>query len=202
VRILPWLAVAAAVLCLPFAALADDWTNLRYAVYNNQEAEVVKLLDGGVDVNLADAEGWTALHVAAEQGNQRMVSYLLARGANPDLKTKTGRTAYDVAQGYAGVQAVLKAKMTPAADPFAAYLGTGDKTPAPQTPPAPPAPAARPAAKAAAKPAAKSTAKPAAADHCKVMWREARALCDIEDTSCNMSASIRYQSCQKKGTWY
>ena len=83
-RILARLAAVAAALLLPFAAPmaahADDWTNLRYAVYMKQEAEVVRLLDSGIDVNLANEEGWTALHVAAEQGDLRMVNYLLARG--------------------------------------------------------------------------------------------------------------------------
>lgn len=44
--------------------------------------------------------------------------------------------------------------------------------------------------------------QPAASDHCKQMWREATALCGIGATSCNTSAHIRYQSCQKKGAWY
>lgn len=207
----------AAALCLPFAApvmaLADSWTDLRYAIYMNQEAEVVKLLDSGVDINLQNEEGWTALHVAAEQGSLRMVNYLLARGADANLKTKTGRTAYDVAQGYDEVRAALKAKMAPADDPFASVVGAKAPAPAPTSPtraaqgttatkPAAVKPAPAKTAPAASPPA--QSPKPAAAadDHCKVMWREARALCSIDDTSCNMSASIRYQSCQKKGTWY
>lgn len=46
--------------------------------------------------------------------------------------------------------------------------------------------------------------KPAAGEdaHCKKMWQEATALCGIGATSCNISASIRYQSCLQKGTWY
>lgn len=305
------LAAVAAALCIPFSAHADDWTNLRYAVYMNQEAEVVRLLDSGIDINLQNEEGWTALHVAAEQGQLRMVSYLLARGADPNIKTKAGRTAYDVSEGYGEVRAALKAKMAPPADPFAAYLGGGaaamPAAPASAAPTTPPAPVRAPAAAGttssrngpndgrnasnrarleardavwynnraeleaildaglpinsldetgretllhaaawrdrvdiarmlldrgasktirdkdgklaadyaqspamrdllgapapAAKPAAKPVSK-ATEDHCKKMWNEARALCSINDTSCNMSASIRYQSCQQKGTWY
>ena len=39
-------------------------------------------------------------------------------------------------------------------------------------------------------------------DHCKRMWREATALCGIGNTSCNTSAHIQYQQCQRTGTWY
>ena len=302
-RIVTRLAAVAAALCIPLAApiaaQADNWTNLRAAVYYNQEAEVVKLLDSGIDINLQNEEGWTALHVAAEQGMLRMVNYLLARGADPNIKTRTGRTAYDVSEGYGEVRAALKAKMAPATDPFAAYLGpdggTGRTPGAAQPRPATPAPAARrPAASGTSSsvpgraprllardavwynnkaelesllddglpinsldgdsretllhaaawrnrieivrmllargasttirdkdgklardyaqtpemrallgaPAQSAAPKGAADDHCKKMWNEARALCSINDTSCNMSASIRYQSCQKKGTWY
>lgn len=105
------------------AAWADAWTDLRAAVYYNQEAEVVRLLDSGVDINMQNGEGWTALHVAAEQGQARMVRYLLARGADPNAKTARGKTAYDVAAGYSEVQGLLKAKMRAADDPFGAYLG-------------------------------------------------------------------------------
>ena len=309
-RLVIRLAAVAAAFCIPLAAHADNWTNLRAAVYYNQEAEVVKLLDSGIDINLQNEEGWTALHVAAEQGQLRMVNYLLARGADPNIKTKTGRTAYDVSEGYGEVRAALKAKMAPAVDPFAAYLGPNGGTgrspqAAPARPPAAPAAAAPSTAPVARRPAAAATgsssipgraprlqardavwynnkadlealldaglpinsldgdsretllhaaawrnrveivkmllargasrtirdkdgklardyaqtpemrallgapaqsAKPAPAkaadDHCKKMWNEARALCSINDTSCNMSASIRYQSCQQKGTWY
>lgn len=48
-------------------------------------------------------------------------------------------------------------------------------------------------------------ARPAAAtddSHCRRMWREATALCGMGATSCNTSAHIRYQQCQKTGTWY
>lgn len=52
-------------------------------------------------------------------------------------------------------------------------------------------------------PAAPKPSTPTAADdHCKKMWHEATALCGLGATSCNMSASIRYQACLKKGTWY
>jgi hypothetical protein len=117
------------------AAHADGWTDLRGAIYWNQEAEVARLLDGGADINMRNSEGWTPLHVAAEQGMVRMVRYLLARGADANARTNTGRTPYDVASGYAEVQALLKAKMASPTDPFAAHLGAGgpqSQAPAPQ----------------------------------------------------------------------
>lgn len=58
--------------------------------------------------------------------------------------------------------------------------------------PAAPARPARPSRPAAA----------TAGDHCQRMWREATALCGLGATSCNTSAHIRYQQCQKTGTWY
>lgn len=147
------LAVVSA-LMVPLISWADSWDNWRYAVKNKQDAEVVRMLDAGQDINMQNEEGWTALHVAAEDGNERMVRYLLARGARTDIKTKTGRTAYDVAEGYSAVRAAIREKMAPAADPFAPYLGTAAAPPpgaAPRTPPAAPrAPAAAPAAKPAA----------------------------------------------------
>ncbi|HEX8433665.1 ankyrin repeat domain-containing protein [Archangium sp.] len=126
-------------------ARADDWSEIRAAVYYTDDAKLAQLLDSGVDINIQDSDGWTPLHVAAEQGLLRTVNYLLARGANPNIKTTRGRTAYDVASGYAQVQAALKAKMAPPQDPFAPYLNQGarpgvNKTQPPVAQPAPASP--------------------------------------------------------------
>ncbi|MCR5878745.1 ankyrin repeat domain-containing protein [Phenylobacterium sp. J367] len=96
-----------------------------------QDAEVVRMLDAGQDIDMQNEEGWTALHVAAEDGNERMVRYLLARGARTDLKTTRGRTAYDVAEGYSAIRAAIRAKMAAPVDPFAPYLGGGGQAPGP-----------------------------------------------------------------------
>ncbi|MGA0604419.1 ankyrin repeat domain-containing protein [Phenylobacterium sp. VNQ135] len=130
-------AAVAAVALLPLAALADSWDNWRYAVKMGQEAEVVRMLDAGQDIDMQNEEGWTALHIAAEDGNERMVRYLLARGARTDLKTTRGRTAYDVAEGYSAIRAAIRAKMAPPADPFAPYLGGAAAAPAKGRPAAP-----------------------------------------------------------------
>ena len=266
-------------------AWADGWTDLRAAVYYNQEAEVARLLDSGVDVNMQNEEGWTALHVAAEQGQVRMVRYLLARGADANIKTARGRTAYDVAAGYSEVQSILKAEMAPEVDPFAEYLGDGAGGNTGNGGAQPPgrngndgrSDAMRPRLEArdavwynnpgdlialldagldvnmlddggetllhaaawrdrieiariliarGANPnirdgdgklprdyaqspemrallgAPTQTPVTEEDDHCKRMWREATALCGIGNTSCNTSAHIQYQQCQRTGTWY
>lgn len=128
-------AAIAAVFLLPFTAVADSWDNWRYAVKMGQDAEVVRMLDAGQDIDMQNEEGWTALHVAAEDGNERMVRYLLARGARTDLKTTRGRTAYDVAEGYSAIRSAIRAKMAAPVDPFAPYLGGGPA--AAKTPPTP-----------------------------------------------------------------
>lgn len=270
-------------------ACADDWTNIRGAVYYGREEEVVRLLDSGIDVNIQNSEGYTLLHVAAADGNLRMVQYLLARGADPNVRNMNHQTPYDVASGYAQVQKALKAKMAPPKDPFAAYLppDQGNKRP-PNLGAAPrPAPVAgandsdtlkkareavwynnivelesyldagldvnksddlaretllhtaawrdridiarmlisrganagamdkdgkRPADYAQSDamkkllgPAGPKTPQKASDnqdDHCKKMWREATYLCGWGNYSCNISASVRYQECIERGTWY
>jgi hypothetical protein len=144
VRVLLALLAVAGALAAPVQGRAETWDNWRYAVKYGRDAEVVRMLDAGHDINMQNEEGWTALHVAAEDGNERMVRYLLARGARTDIKTRTGRTAYDVAEGYSGVRAAIREKMAPPADPFAPFLGG-----APAGAQAPPAAQARPVAPAA-----------------------------------------------------
>lgn len=281
-------------------AHTDPWTDLRAAVYYNQEAEVVRLLDSGVDINMQNSDGWTVLHVAAEQGMLRMVQYLLARGADPNIRTTRGRTAFDVAAGYPSVQAELKKHMAPEVDPFADVLGPNGQggTARPAGPAPTPGGAAcstgsrngadgrsaamRPRLEArdavwynnpgdlvalldcglnvnmlddggetllhaaawrdrveiarillarGADPSirdrdgklpadyaqspemrallgtpragqSRRPAPPNADDHCRRMWQEATALCGIGNTGCNTSAHVRYQSCQRTGTWY
>jgi ankyrin repeat protein len=278
---------------LASAAWADGWDDLRAAIYYNQEAEVARLLDSGADINMRNAEGWTPLHIAAEQGMTRMVRYLLARGADANAVTEKGRTPYDVAAGYSEVQGILKARMKPAADPFAAVLGKAPAKPAATAPSTErsrnglndgrnasnrprleardavwynnigqltaildegldvnaldetgretllhaaawrdrieiaklllargasktirdkdgklaadyaQSPAMRALLGAGSKAAPAQSKAPAKGDdHCKVMWREATALCSIGNSSCNTNAHIKYQACLKKGTWY
>src|SRR5690554_4702647 len=79
---------------LPVAA--DDWTDLRAAIYYQRDAEVVSLLERGVDVNMIGPDGWTPLLIAANEGDVHMVQYLLGEGADPTLKKDDGRTAFDI----------------------------------------------------------------------------------------------------------
>lgn len=122
-RIFLFVLAAASLLISPAASWADSWDKWRYAVKYGLDAEVVRMLDAGQDIDMQNEEGWTALHVAASDGNERMVKYLLARGARTDLKTQTGRTAYDVAEGYSAIRAAIRGKMAAPVDPFAPYLG-------------------------------------------------------------------------------
>lgn len=49
--------------------------------------EARRILDSGVDVNLAGEDGATALHDAAHEGHARVIALLIERGA--DLKART-----------------------------------------------------------------------------------------------------------------
>lgn len=79
-----------------FPVAADDWTDLRAAIYYQWDAEVVSLLESGVDVNMIGPDGWTPLMIAADQGDVHMVQYLLDKGADPTIKKDDGRTAFDL----------------------------------------------------------------------------------------------------------
>jgi len=54
---------------------------------------VRRALEGGVDVDAADAEGRTALMMAAFEGHTEVVRLMLEHGASPDLRDGAGRTA-------------------------------------------------------------------------------------------------------------
>lgn len=95
-------------------ALADDWDDLRGAIYYHRDVEVVGLLDRGVSVNLVGPGGWTPLMIAAADGDVKMVEYLLKRGADPRAQTDSGQTAFDVT-GSSQIKRLVK---VPVADPI------------------------------------------------------------------------------------
>eukprot|EP00004_Rigifila_ramosa_P008486 TRINITY_DN1971_c0_g1_i9.p2 TRINITY_DN1971_c0_g1~~TRINITY_DN1971_c0_g1_i9.p2 ORF type:complete len:122 (+),score=20.90 TRINITY_DN1971_c0_g1_i9:3-368(+) len=70
-------------------------------VYNaaerGEDAEVLRLLERGVEVNWADPEGRTALWSAAFEGQTATVEVLLSRGAAIDQAKKNGATPLYVA---------------------------------------------------------------------------------------------------------
>lgn len=104
----------AAALVSASLAFADDWDDLRAALYYNQDEKVVALLDRGVSVNLRSGEGFTPLMIAAEQNDLAMVKYLLSRGANPALRNNNGRTAFDITTSAEIKRLILP----PATDPI------------------------------------------------------------------------------------
>ncbi|XP_057964192.1 phytochrome-interacting ankyrin-repeat protein 2-like [Malania oleifera] len=72
----------------------DDrgWTLLHIGARKGDLREVKRLLDEGMDVNVAawgpKSKGETPLHLAAEGGHLRVMDELLERGANIDARTK------------------------------------------------------------------------------------------------------------------
>ncbi len=72
----------------------DDrgWTLLHIGARKGDLKEVKRLLDEGVDVNVAalgpKAHGVTPLHLAAKGGHLKVMDELLERGANIDARTK------------------------------------------------------------------------------------------------------------------
>lgn len=67
------------------------------AVANDDVDALIRMVDGGANVNDRDYEGRTPLHVAATANAYLSAAYLLAHGARLDLPDKMGRTALDEA---------------------------------------------------------------------------------------------------------
>src|SRR5215475_4347324 len=60
----------------------DGSTPLQYAVYENDVAEVRRLLKAGANVSLANNYGATPMGRAAETGNAEIIKLLLDAGAD------------------------------------------------------------------------------------------------------------------------
>jgi uncharacterized protein len=71
----------------------DGSTPLQWAVYNNDAAEVKRLLRLGANVSLANKYGATPMSLAAEVGNTDMLALLLEAGAHVDSPNPDGQTA-------------------------------------------------------------------------------------------------------------
>ncbi|MDR6773444.1 ankyrin repeat protein [Azospirillum sp. BE72] len=78
---------------LPTFDPAKAWTEARWAIEYNQQDELVRLLDTGLDVNARNSDGWTLLMIAAWKGSLRSVEYLVGRGADQRARNNKGETA-------------------------------------------------------------------------------------------------------------
>ena len=68
---------------------------------------VKKLIDAGVEINVADSGGWTPLMTALGNSNYEIADFLIKRGANVDFKeTNDGEPAMFMAVGSASIRRV------------------------------------------------------------------------------------------------
>jgi ankyrin repeat protein len=75
------------------ARKADGSTPLQWAVYENDVAEVRRLIDAGADVSLANDYGATPMGLAAEVANNEILKLLLEAGADAESPNSEGMTA-------------------------------------------------------------------------------------------------------------
>lgn len=106
---------------LPAFDPAKAWTEARWAIEYNQQDELARLLDSGLDINARNSDGWTLLMVAAWKGNLKSVQYLVGRGADQRARNNNGETAAQLTSD-ANVRAFLggakKAGPKPAQDNY------------------------------------------------------------------------------------
>ena len=70
---------------------------LNHAQNGNLEM-VAMFLDGGMNINVRNAEGTTALCAAAMNGHPELVQFLAAAGADLNIRNHQGLTAVDLAR--------------------------------------------------------------------------------------------------------
>jgi len=83
----------------------DGSTQLQWAVYDGNIAEVKRLLRAGANVSLANNYGATPMSLAAEVGNADILGLLLEAGANADSPTTDGQTALQAVARTGNVKA-------------------------------------------------------------------------------------------------
>lgn len=86
-------------------ATPDGTTALHWAVHNDNEALVKKLLAAGADPNKANRYGATPLSEAAVTGNLAIIRALLKAGADVNAANSQGQTALMVVARSANVEA-------------------------------------------------------------------------------------------------
>ena len=104
-------------------AQSDD-SELVLAARNRDSATVRSLLDGGANVNHADAETMTALHWAAHWSDLEMVRMLLDAGADATVINRYGVTPLHEASTVGNI-GILEALLDSGADPNSGY-GAGE----------------------------------------------------------------------------
>ena len=73
------------------------WTPLMYAITNNNEIIVDKLVNYKCNVNTVDIEGNTPLHLAAMSSDENLVKSVLKLQPDRKLKNSNNQTPYDIA---------------------------------------------------------------------------------------------------------
>ena len=63
------------------------------AALNGYQAEIIRLLESGININMKDEDGRTALMYAAFNGHTYIMQLLLEKGASVHLRDVNGRTA-------------------------------------------------------------------------------------------------------------
>jgi len=90
---------------------AEDATALCDSAFNGSTDNLQKMVDNGLDVNLADYDDRTALHLAASEGLLLVASFLIKElGADPNVSDRYGGTPLDDAlrSGHTKVADFLK----------------------------------------------------------------------------------------------
>jgi len=67
-------------------------SDLHYAIVENDEDKVMKLIQNGFDINLPDDNGWTPLHFAAQNYSEKIIKLLIESGANINSTDAYGNT--------------------------------------------------------------------------------------------------------------
>ena len=109
----------------------DPRTYRNIPEYTGEAAAVKRILDAGMDINMADVEGRTALMYASSWGHAGVVKMLLSRGADAGVTDRQGATAlyHAVSDGKDNIIKLLAPAAKSERDNFALalnYLNNND----------------------------------------------------------------------------